>query len=549
MQGTSGAQGVSGVPGVAGPPGAPGGPGPAGPQGAPGPIGLQGAAGLQGPVGATGPQGPTGPQGLIGPTGTTGATGAVGPQGAAGPAGPVGMIFRGTYTPSTSYAAGDGVSYDGAGYVSLVNGNLGNAPDQTPLVWGKFAAGTQGPVGATGQQGVMGPQGGIGPVGATGPAGPQGPAGPVGMSFRGNYSPSMVYALGDGVSYDGAGYVSLMDGNMGNVPDQAPASWGKFAAGSQGATGATGVQGPQGPAGAPGMTGPQGPIGAVGAIGPQGLAGPQGLVGPAGATGATGSSGPQGPQGLSGLPGPSGPAGVQGLQGPAGVSFKGTWSGATGYLQNDAVFYQGSTYLALATSLAAPPDTTPSAWAVLAQSGAVGATGPSGSSATVNIGTVTTTAPGTLATVTNSGSPTAAVLDFTIPQGTPGASGGGTGSGSGWGSFVSMYHPVSFMTNFYSVSNASANVSEVDAILTWVPSGCTATALAVFSRQRNTIQVTLRVGLPGAMTATSLTCSVDTGASCTATGSVAIPAGSFVDLQIEHPSGSPDAVWTAVACS
>lgn len=48
--------------------------------------------------------------------------------------------------------------------------------------------------------------------------------------------------------------------------------------------------------------------------------------------------------------------------------------------------------------------------------------GPPGAAATVTIGTVTTGAPGTPAEVTNSGTSQNAVLNFTIPQGLPGAS-------------------------------------------------------------------------------------------------------------------------------
>jgi hypothetical protein len=222
------------------------------------------------------------------------------------------------------------------------------------------------------------------------------------------------------------------------------------------------------------------------------------------------------------------------------------WSAETGYLANDAVSYDGSTYLALQTSLGARPDTTPSAWAMLAQGGSAGATGPAGVAATVSVGTVTTTAPGTLATVTNSGSATAAVFNFSLPQGAAG--GGGGGSGNGRNSFGSMYHPVSFNTNFYSVSNPNANVAENETVLTWIPLGCTATTLEVYSQQANTIKVTMRLGSPTAMADTELSCSVSTGASCTSTGSVDVPAGSFVDLQIASANGKAAGVWTAIAC-
>lgn len=47
--------------------------------------------------------------------------------------------------------------------------------------------------------------------------------------------------------------------------------------------------------------------------------------------------------------------------------------------------------------------------------------GPTGAAATVTVGTVTTGEPGTDAIVTNSGTESAAVLDFTIPKGETGA--------------------------------------------------------------------------------------------------------------------------------
>jgi ribosomal protein L35AE/L33A len=50
--------------------------------------------------------------------------------------------------------------------------------------------------------------------------------------------------------------------------------------------------------------------------------------------------------------------------------------------------------------------------------GATGATGPAGASATITVGSTTTLSPGASATVTNSGTSSAAVLDFGIPSGT-----------------------------------------------------------------------------------------------------------------------------------
>jgi len=516
-QGSTGLRGERGESGATGPQGVAG---PVGPQGAQGLTGAPGAAGATGAAGAPGPQGPAGIQGSIGPQGTAGATG---PE---GPAGPVGLTFRGTYSPSITYSPGDGVTYDGAGYVSLTSNNLANQPDQTPSAWGKFAAGTQGPTGPSGATGPQGPQGQMGLSGVAGPSGapgPQGPAGPVGMMFRGSYSPSINYSPGDGVTYNGAGYVSLTSDNLANQPDQTPSAWGKFAAGAQG------LAGPPGTAGDTGAQGPQGP---------SGPAGPKGSPGPSGATGGTGLTGAQGVQG------------IPGLQGPAGITFRGIWSGSVGYLANDAVFYNGSTYLSLATSLDAFPDSAPTAWTLLAQGGGAGASGPAGPAATINIGAVVTGAPGSPVIVTNSGSAAEAILNFTIPQGAPGTP-GGNGSGSseaGGSSFASTYHSVSFNANYYSINNTNSSVPEATSILTWIPAGCTTSALTVYSQQTNLITVTLRVGTPSSMSATALSCSASNNSTCTSTEAVPLPAGSFVDLQIAGSNGSDAGVWTSLSC-
>ena len=140
----------------------------------------------------------------------------------------------------------------------------------------------------------------------------------------------------------------------------------------QGAKGATGPQGAQGVQGEKGATGERG------ATGPQGAKGDKGdaftyadftqeqLAALKGPKGDTGERGPQGLQGAKGATGPQGAQGVQGLQGPAG------------------------------------------------------------NAATITIGNVTTSAPGTSASVTNRGTPSAVVLDFVLPRGEDGADGGVT---------------------------------------------------------------------------------------------------------------------------
>ncbi|MBL98034.1 MAG: hypothetical protein CMF52_09475 [Legionellales bacterium] len=90
----------------------------------------------------------------------------------------------------------------------------------------------------------------------------------------------------------------------------------------------------------------------------------------------TGGVGPQGPKGDKGDTGATGATGAQGIQGIQGLQ---------------------------------------------------GNTGTAGTSATIAIGTVTTGAAGSSATVTNSGTSSAAVLDFSIPKGDTGAGGGMSG--------------------------------------------------------------------------------------------------------------------------
>ena len=88
--------------------------------------------------------------------------------------------------------------------------------------------------------------------------------------------------------------------------------------------------------------------------------------------GENGETGPQGPPGPEGEPGPAGPQGEPGKNGADG------------------------------------------------QDGADGQPGADGQAATIQIGTVTTGEPGTQASVVNSGTENAAVLDFTIPRGESG---------------------------------------------------------------------------------------------------------------------------------
>lgn len=292
--------------------------------------------------------------------------------------------------------------------------------------------------------------------------------------------------------------------------------------------------------GTPGPQGAAGPLGAAGPIGPQGLPGTSGASGPLGATG---------PQGNTGQPGATGQTGAP------GITFRGMWIGSNGYAISDAVAFGGSTYIATAASSNVSPDQNGSLWTLLAASGTPGPDGPTGaagSAATLQIGQVKTGSAGTSATVVNVGTPSAAVLNFSIPQGAVGTSGGGAASGSGafgLSGAGTMVHEVSYAASFYSLSNPNQSLQEASSVLTWVPAGCTATQLNVFSLQGGTITATVRVGSPQAMVDSALSCQVTAGNSCSAVGSVVIPAGGFVDFSVSHSDSTPASVWTALKCS
>ena len=276
-----------------------------------------------------------------------------------------GMAYQGDYASTTNYALGDVVLWQGSRYTSLIAGNHGNTPGLSPQQWGVLTAqGPAGPAGATGATGPQGPQGLPGSVGPNGPIGPQGPgdcragwragdswrnrgagferpdgaagpAGPVGLTFQGVYSSVVNYALGDGARYNGADYVSLIASNHGNTPDQSPQQWALFA--QDGAAGATG---------------------------------------PAGATGLTGATGPAGIQGIQGIQGVQGPIGLPGM------TYQGAWTNGTGYAVNDAVTYNGSTYIATQGNSSNRPDNDPTVWSLLAAEGAAGPQGVPGMAGT-----------------------------------------------------------------------------------------------------------------------------------------------------------------------
>lgn len=316
---------------------------------------------------------------------------------------------------------------------------------------------TGGPIGPRGPQGIQGPQGPVGPQGPQGLTGAQGPKGD-----KGDTGPQ---------------------GPKGDTGDTGPQ-------GPQGPKGDTGSTGPQGPKGDTGATGPQGPVGPKGDTGQQGEQGPKGDKGDTGAAatitvGATttgpagsnanvvnsgtssaaildftipqGAKGDKGDKGDTGEQGPQGDQGPQGSQGPKGDTGD---TGPTGPAGSAATITVGTTTTGNPGTNASVTNSGTSSAAVFnftiprGNTGATGPQGPDGDAATITVGTVTTGAPGTSATVVNSGTSSAAVLDFTIPRGDKGESGSGAGD-----MLAADYDPNG------TVQNAGGIVDYVDSVM------------------------------------------------------------------------------------
>jgi hypothetical protein len=90
-----------------------------------------------------------------------------------------GFVWRGDWSPTTTYRVDDAVSVGGTSYLGSVDDNLGNDPESSPGQWTILALG--GENGATGPVGPPGPRGPAGSDGPDGPAGVTGPAGATGM--------------------------------------------------------------------------------------------------------------------------------------------------------------------------------------------------------------------------------------------------------------------------------------------------------------------------------------------------------------------------------
>lgn len=201
------------------------------------------------------------------------------------------------------------------------------------------------------------------------------------FSPKGEYNPNTAYKALNIVSQDGSSYVALQP-TTGNAPPN-PVYWQLLA--EKGEQGPQGVQGPQG------ETGPQGPQGEKGNTGDTGPQGPKGDPG----TGLELTGGPY--DSLADL--------QQAVPSPE--------NGAC-YLVGTGEPYNVYSYLDGQWINLGP---------IQGAQGPEGPQGPQGPAATMQVGSVTTGEEGTQASVTNSGTSTAAVLEFVIPRGNTGPQG------------------------------------------------------------------------------------------------------------------------------
>ena len=420
-----------------------------GPRGATGPQGAKGDKGdaftyadftQEQLAGLKGPQGERGPQGLQGERGERGLQGLQGIQGVKGDTGTPATVRIGTVETG---AAGTSASVANSGTASaavfdfiIPKGDKGATGDREPQ-------GLQGAQGLRGEKGEKGDQGtgvtikgkydSLSALMAAHPTGKNGDAYMVGVNLyawsgtewidcgniqgpkgeRGEQGPQGLQgAKGDkgekGEKGDAFTYNDFTEEQLARLK------------GAKGDKGDVGPQGPQGLRGEKGEQGVKGEQGLKGDTGPKGETGEQGAKGDTGTpatikvgtvkTGAAGTSvtvsnsgtasaavfdfviprgdkGDTGPQGLQGIQGATGATGPQGERGPQGLQGERGLQGLQGPKGND------------------------------------GAAGAAGAAATIKVGVVTTGAAGTAAKVTNSGTTSAAVLDFVIPQGPKGDKG------------------------------------------------------------------------------------------------------------------------------
>jgi hypothetical protein len=141
--------------------------------------------------------------------------------------------------------------------------------------------------------------------------------------------------------------------------------------------------------------------------------------------------------------------GVLGTQGPTGATGATGPTGATGATGAAATLNVGSTTTGAAGSSASVTNSGSTSAAVFNFTIPQGS---AGAAATVAVGTTTTGAAGTSASVTNSGSSSAAVFDFTIPRGDTGATGPGVPTGGTTGQVLTKSSATNYDTSWTTIT-------------------------------------------------------------------------------------------------
>lgn len=140
--------------------------------------------------------------------------------------------------------------------------------------------------------------------------------------------------------------------------------------------------GPTGPTGATGATGPTGPTGAAATISVGTV-----TTGAAGSSASVTNIGTSGaaifditiPRGDKGEKGDTGETGATGPTGATGLNWQGVWSNTTDYVNDDAVYYNNSSWFASGDpTVGEEPTLSATHWMPLALQGATGATGATG---------------------------------------------------------------------------------------------------------------------------------------------------------------------------
>jgi hypothetical protein len=166
-------------------------------------------------------------------------------------------------------------------------------------------------------------------------------------------------------------------------------------------------------------------------------------------------------KGADGTNGTNGTDGADGLDGESFV-WQGTWSAINTYVENDVVEFGGSAFIAVDLALPGDNPTGSIVWDLFVSRSLA---------ATIEVGTVTTGAPGASASVTNVGTLTDAVFDFVIPegiqgiQGPQGVPGFGLPSGGIDGQYIVKNGALDYDARWQALSVTNNDVSPTAAIV------------------------------------------------------------------------------------